>query len=214
MDLTYLLPKYSKSIWSQEPPPNIDFLVVRMVWGLGATLISPLSRHFIGFSESANGDKWTDRKNNKKKPSVGRPQLVGDYAKGAVYIQIIRCCKTLYAITETHDALMNFWILKNMSGILISLTGIKNKLMLFLHVFCDFMFFLKIFSRHFIWTCFKCLLHMNNHIYKVVLVTCVEESSRWNGRWIFFLQKRTNVFFGFPSNISRFQTSFSKSKSS
>ena len=49
------------------------------------------------------------------------------------YIQIIRCSKTLCAITEAHDALMNFWILKNMSGILIYLTGIKNKLLLFLH---------------------------------------------------------------------------------
>ena len=162
---------------------------------------------------------------------------------------------------------MTFWILRNMSGILISLNGIKNRL---LHEFCDLIFSLKIFSTHlyghtlnafyiwitfgfwkicleswylwlgskislcffcmcfgiffftspkivsthFIWTRFKCFLHINEHIYEVVLVTCVEESSRWNGIWNFFYKKKHKCFFfGFPSNISRFQTFFFKSKS-
>ena len=113
--------------------------------------------------------------------------------KGAVYIKLIRCSKTLCTITEVHDALMNYYILKNMSSILISLTGIKNKLMLFFACVLWFPFFLKIFSTLFTWTCFKCLLHMNNHKYEVVLFTCVKESSRWNGRCKNIYKKSTIV---------------------
>ena len=52
--------------------------------------------------------------------------------QGAVYIQIIRSSKFLCAITEAHDVPMNFKIFQKMSGIIISLTGNQNNVMLFL----------------------------------------------------------------------------------
>ena len=85
------------------------------------------------------------------------------------------------AITEAHDVVRNCLILWKMSGILISLTGNQNMLVLFLHVFCDFLFFLERFSTYLTWQCFKCLLHMIKHIDEVIPATLVERSSRING---------------------------------
>ena len=56
-------------------------------------------------------------------------------------------------------------------------------LVLYLHVFCDFMFSLEIFSTLLTLICFKCLLHMKKHLYEVISVTFVEISSRFNGTW-------------------------------
>ena len=70
-----------------------------------------------------------------------------------------------------------------MSGILISLTENQNKIVLYLHVFYDSMFSFEIFPTHFTLICFNCLLHMKNHLYKVISVTFVERSSRLNGTW-------------------------------
>ena len=80
-----------------------------------------------------------------------------------------------------------------MSWILISLTRNKNKLMLYLHVFCDCMFSLEIFPTHFTLISFKCLLHMKKHLYKVIPVTSVERSSRLNGTWKNTGQKSTYI---------------------
>ena len=82
-----------------------------------------------------------------------------------------------------------------------------KKFMFILHVFCDFPFFLKNLSIHFTWKCFKYLFHMNKHIYEIVLVTCVEESSRWNGRWR-NIGKKAQTFFGSWLKTSRFQAYF------
>ena len=62
------------------------------------------------------------------------------------------------------------------------------------------LFSLKYFLTLFTWKCFKCLLHMNTHIYKVILVICVEKSSRWNSRWENIRKKSTNIFL-VPSQI-------------
>ena len=80
-----------------------------------------------------------------------------------------------------------------MSGILISLTRNQNMLMLCLHVFCDPMFSLEIFSTHFTLICFKCLLDMKKHLYKVIPVTFVERSSRLNGTWKNISKKSTYI---------------------
>ena len=130
-------------------------------------------------------------------------QVKDNRLQGAVYIQIIKCRKSVCAITEAHDALMIFWILKNISsGILISLTGIQLKcLCFFLHEFSLLPFFIEIFPTQFTWKCFKCLLNMNKHIYKIILVICVEKSSRWNSGWKNIRKKITHFFFGSQSKI-------------
>ena len=53
-------------------------------------------------------------------------------------------------------------------------------LVLYLHVFCDSVFSLEIFSTHLTLICFKCLLHMKKHLYEVISVTFVERSLRLN----------------------------------
>ena len=80
-----------------------------------------------------------------------------------------------------------------MSGILISSTRNQNMLMLYLHVFCDSMFSLEIFSTHLTLICFKCLLHMKKHLYEVIPVTFVERSSRLNGTWKNISKKSTYI---------------------
>ena len=60
----------------------------------------------------------------------------------------------------------------------ISLPGNKKTFMLFLNVFCDFQFFLKIVSTHFTSHCPKFLFHMNNHKDPAGWVIYVERSSR------------------------------------
>ena len=54
-----------------------------------------------------------------------------NWAKEAVYIQIIRSSKSLCTIIEAHDGHRNFRILYKMSGILISLTGNQNSVYAF-----------------------------------------------------------------------------------
>ena len=80
-----------------------------------------------------------------------------------------------------------------MSGILISLTRNQNMLMLNLHVFCDSMFSLEIFSTYLTLICFKCLLNMKKHLYEVIPVTFVERSSRWNDTWKNISKKTTYI---------------------
>ena len=70
-----------------------------------------------------------------------------------------------------------------MSRILIYSTRNQNVLMVYLHVFCDSMLSLEIFSTHLTLICFKCLLHMKKNLYEVIPVTFAERSSRWNGTW-------------------------------
>ena len=88
--------------------------------------------------------------------------------KGAVYIQMIRCSKSLCAITEAHDAVIVFWILKKMSGILISSTGNQLKcLYCFLRMFSHLLFHLELFSSHMtsitLYMCvFKCKRHLKH----------------------------------------------------
>ena len=110
-------------------------------------------------------------------------------------------------IIEAHDVLTNFWILLKTSGILISLTGNQNMLMLYLHVFCDSMFSLEIFSTHFTLIYFKCLLHMKKHLYEVITVTFVERSSRLNGTWKNISKKSTYIFL-FPVNDIKISDNF------
>ena len=57
----------------------------------------------------------------------------------------MKCSKSLYVITEAHDALMNFWILKEISGILISLPGIKRTIL----CICCICFVISIFLKYF-----------------------------------------------------------------
>ena len=66
-------------------------------------------------------------------------------------------------------------------------------LMLYLHVFCDSIFSLEIFSTHLTLICFKCLLHMKKHLYEVIPVTFVERSSRLNGTWKNISKKSTYI---------------------
>ena len=54
----------------------------------------------------------------------------------------------------------------------------SKKFMLFLNVFCDFQYFLKIVFTHFTSHCPKCLFHMNNHKDPAGWVISVERSSR------------------------------------
>ena len=58
--------------------------------------------------------------------------------------------------------------------------------------------FLDIFPTQFTWKCFKSFLHMNTHIYKVILVICVEKSSRWNSRWENIRKKKHKHFSWIP----------------
>ena len=92
--------------------------------------------------------------------------------KGVVYIQIIRWSKSLCVITEAQDVLRKFWIFEKMSGVLIPSIGNQNMLVLYLHVFCDSMFSIEIFSTHFTLICFKFLLHMKKHLFEVIPVMC------------------------------------------
>ena len=92
--------------------------------------------------------------------------------------------------------------------------GWKISLCFFCMWFVCSLLFLDIFPTQFTWKCFKSFLHMNTHIYKVILVICVEKSSRWNSRWENIRKKSTNILVGSQSKISRFQTYFSKSKKS
>ena len=66
-------------------------------------------------------------------------------------------------------------------------------LMLYLHGFCDSMFSFEIFSIHLTLICFKCLLRMKKHIYKVIPFTFVGRSSRLNGKWKNITKKRTYI---------------------
>ena len=80
------------------------------------------------------------------------------------------------AITEANVVLKNFWVLWKISGILISLTGIKNKLMLFfLHMFCDFPFVLKIFTTHLTWKIIKFFFYMKTHMWGCTCHMCGRE---------------------------------------
>ena len=67
-----------------------------------------------------------------------------------------------------------------------------------MHKFCLLPFFIEIFLTQFTWKRFKCLLKMNKHIYKIILVICVEKSSRWNSGWETFA-KKLQTFFLVPS---------------
>ena len=67
--------------------------------------------------------------------------------------------------------------------ILISLTRNQRMPVLYLHVFCDSIFSLEIFSTTLTLICFNCLLHMKKHLYEAILVTFVERSLRLNGTW-------------------------------
>ena len=89
----------------------------------------------------------------------------------------------------------------------------KNLCFFCMWIVCSLLF-LDIFPTQFTWKCFKYFLHMNTHIYKVILVICVEKSSRWNSRWENIRKKSTNILVGSHSKISRFQTYFSKSQKS
>ena len=70
--------------------------------------------------------------------------------------------------------------------------------MLCVHVFCDSMLSLEIFSTHLTLICFKCLLHMKKHFYEVILVTFVEISSWLNGAWK-NISKKSTYFILVPS---------------
>ena len=84
-----------------------------------------------------------------------------------------------------------------MSGILISLTGNQNMLVLYLHVFCHSMFSLEIFSTHLTYIGFKCLLHMKKHLYGGY--TCNFCGTKFKIKWVMeqHLQKSTYIFW-FP----------------
>ena len=96
-----------------------------------------------------------------------------------------------------------------MSGILISSKGNQNMLVLYLHVFCEYMFSLEIFSTHLTLICFKYLFHMKKHLYEVVYVTFVEISLRLNGRWK-NICKKAHTLFWFPVKDIKISDNFYK----
>ena len=73
-----------------------------------------------------------------------------------------------------------------------------------------FLFFLESFSTHLTEQCFKCLLHMNKHIWGYRCHIC---GRKFKKKWLVIkhLQKQHKHYFGSQSKISRFQTSFTKS---
>ena len=79
----------------------------------------------------------------------------------------------------------------------------------FLYVFWNSMFFLEIFSTHLTLICFECLLHMKKHLYEVLPVTVVEQSSRLNGTWKNICNK-ANTLFWFPVKDIRISDNFYK----
>ena len=82
-------------------------------------------------------------------------------------------------------------------------------LMLYLHVFCNSMFSLDIFSTHLTLICSKCLLHMNKHLYEVRPVTFVERSSRLNGTSK-NISKKAHKLFWFPVKDIKISDNFYK----
>jgi hypothetical protein len=67
-------------------------------------------------------------------------------------------------IIEAHEVLRNFKFFVQDVLNLDIFDQEKNMLMLYLHVFCDSMFSLEIFSTHLTLICFKCHLHMKKHL--------------------------------------------------
>ena len=101
------------------------------------------------------------------------------FIQGVVYIQIIGWSKSLCMITEAHDNLRKFWILQNLSKILISWTGNQNNV-------CAF-FATVFFMYHLILNFFPPTLQVKPHIsvsscvkrhLKHINVKCVENISR------------------------------------
>ena len=80
-----------------------------------------------------------------------------------------------------------------MSGILIYLTGNQNMLVLFWHVFWDFLFFLNHFPHIWHSNALNIFYTWKKHIYEVIDVTFVEESSGRNGRWKNINKKIINI---------------------
>ena len=79
--------------------------------------------------------------------------------------------------------------------------GIKKTFMLDFNVFCDFQYFLKIFSTHFTSHCPKCLFHRKRHKDSAGWVIYVERSSKWTAPWGNINKKGTIFLFlgkGFP----------------
>ena len=97
-----------------------------------------------------------------------------------------------------------------MSGILISLNGNQNMLVLYLHVFCNSMLSLEIFSTHLTLICFKCLFHIKKHLYQVIPVTFVESSSRLNGTWKKTFSIKAHKLFWFPVKDNQISDNFYK----
>ena len=89
--------------------------------------------------------------------------------KEVVYIQITSWSRSLCVIIEK-----DFWNLDIFDR------EPKYAFALFACVL-RFMFSLELFSTHLTLICFKCLLHMNKHLYEAIPVTFVERSSRING---------------------------------
>ena len=56
---------------------------------------------------------------------------------------------------------------------ILTLTGNQNMHVLYLHVFCNSMFFLEIFSTYFTLLCFKCLLNIFDREPKYACALCV-----------------------------------------
>ena len=81
----------------------------------------------------------------------------------------------------------DYWEIGQLNNFFLFVKDIKNvyifaweskMFMLFLNVFCDFQYFLKIVSTHFTSHCPKCLFNMNNHKDPAGWVISVERSSR------------------------------------
>ena len=69
-------------------------------------------------------------------------------------------------------------------------------------MFCVFLFFLESFSTHLTYQCFKCLLHMNKHIYEVA-------SQRYqDSRHLFQNPKNHQSVMGFSNRAQRFTTPY------
>ena len=68
---------------------------------------------------------------HEKRKEKRRRKSHQTFSLGDVYIEMNRSSKSLFAITEAHYALINFWINKKVFLILKSLSGNQNKCLCF-----------------------------------------------------------------------------------